>query len=63
LDWTIATFFINKRRLDQASSDEASKPLSAEQVEPARPRAELVRAEMELDIVKKAAAYCARELK
>jgi transposase-like protein len=37
--------------------------VSAEQVEPVRLRAELVRAEMELDIVKKAAAYFASESK
>jgi transposase len=40
-----------------------SKPVSAEQMELARLRAELARARMELDIVKKAAAYFARESK
>lgn len=40
-----------------------SKPVSAEQMELARLRAELARAKMELDIVKKAAAYFARESK
>lgn len=39
------------------------KPVSAEQMELARLRAELSRARMELDIVKKAAAYFARESK
>ena len=36
------------------------RPVSAEQMELARLRAELARAKMELDIVKKAAAYFAR---
>lgn len=40
-----------------------SKPVSAEQMELARLRAELARTKMELDIVKKAAAYFARESK
>lgn len=40
-----------------------SKPVSAEQMELARLRAELARAKMELDIVNKAAAYFARESK
>ena len=38
-----------------------SKPVSAEQMELARLRAELARTKMELVIVKKAAAYFARE--
>lgn len=38
-----------------------AKPVSAEQMELARLRAELARTKMELDIVKKAAAYFARE--
>ena len=38
-----------------------SKPVSPEQMELARLRAELARTKMELDIVKKAAAYFARE--
>lgn len=37
-----------------------SKPVSPEQMELARLRAELARTKMELDIVKKAAAYFAR---
>lgn len=41
----------------------ASKQVSAEQMELARLRAELARTKMELDIVKKAAAYFARESK
>ena len=41
----------------------ASRPVSAEQMELARLRAELARTKMELDIVKKAAAYFARESK
>ena len=40
-----------------------SKPVSAEQMELARLRAELARKNMELDILKKAAAYFAKELK
>ena len=40
-----------------------SKPVSPEQMELARLRAELARKNMELDILKKAAAYFARELK
>ncbi len=40
-----------------------SKPVSDEQMELARLRAELARTKMELDIVKKAAAYFARESK
>lgn len=40
-----------------------SKPVSAEQMELARLRAELARKNLELDILKKAAAYFARELK
>jgi transposase len=38
-----------------------SKPVSPEQMELARLRAELARTKMELDIVKKAAAYFAKE--
>lgn len=38
-----------------------SKPVSPEQMELARLRAELARKNMELDILKKAAAYFARE--
>jgi transposase len=38
-----------------------AKPVSPEQMELARLRAELARTKMELDIVKKAAAYFARE--
>lgn len=37
------------------------KPVSAEQIELARLRAELVRVKMERDILKKATAYFARE--
>jgi len=40
-----------------------SKAVSAEQMELARLRAELARKTMEIDILKKAAAYFARELK
>jgi len=40
-----------------------SKPVSPEQMELARLRAELARKNVELDILKKAAAYFARELK
>jgi transposase len=40
-----------------------SKPVSPEQMELARLRAELARKNMELDILKKAAAYFAKELK
>jgi transposase len=40
-----------------------SKPVSAEQMELARLRAELARKNLELDIVKKAAAYFAKEWK
>ena len=38
-----------------------AKPVSAEQMELARLRAELARVKMERDILKKAAAYFARE--
>lgn len=38
-----------------------SKPVSPEQMELARLRAELARTKMELDIVKKAAAYFAKQ--
>jgi transposase len=40
-----------------------SKPVNPEQMELARLRAELAKTKMELDIVKKAAAYFARESK
>ena len=39
----------------------AERPVSAEQMELARPRAELARVKMERDILKKATAYFARE--
>ena len=39
-----------------------TKPISAEQMELARLRAEVSRLKMELDITKKAAAYFAKEL-
>ena len=39
-----------------------SKPVSAEQMELARLRAELARVKMERDILKKATAYFAREI-
>jgi transposase len=39
----------------------ADKPFSAEQVEIARLKAELAKARMERDILKKATAYFARE--
>jgi transposase len=42
-------------------SDGTGKPVSPEQMENSRLRAELARARMELEIVKKAAAYFARE--
>jgi transposase len=42
-------------------SDTALKPVSAEQMEIARLRKELAEARMERDILKKAAAYFARE--
>lgn len=40
----------------------SSKPVSAEQMEISRLRAELARVKMERDILKKATAYFAREL-
>lgn len=40
-----------------------SKPVSAEQMELARLRAELARSKLEVDIQKKAAAYFAKESK
>jgi transposase len=42
-------------------SGEGSKPVSAEQMELARLRAEVARLKMERDILKKAAAYFARK--
>jgi transposase len=50
-------------RLDEAGklSGAGAKPVSAEQMELARLRAELARVKMERDILKKAAAYFARE--
>ena len=41
--------------------DSTSKPVSAEQMEISRLRAELARVKMERDILKKAAAYFAKE--
>lgn len=42
-------------------ADSTSKPVSAEQMEISRLRAELARVKMERDILKKAAAYFAKE--
>ena len=53
--------WIKAQAAGKLGSAENGKPITAEQMEISRLRAELARLKMEMEIVKKAAAYFARE--
>ena len=53
--------WIKAQAAGKLGSVEKGKPISPEQMEISRLRAELARVKMEMEIVKKAAAYFARE--
>ena len=53
--------WVKAQAAGKLGSAENGKPITAEQMEISRLRAELARVKMEMEIVKKAAAYFARE--
>jgi transposase len=53
--------WIKAQAAGKLGSAENGKPITAEQMEISRLRAELARVKMEMEIIKKAAAYFARE--